>query len=81
MITAGNLLKPSDIKLVIVSTQDNDLGFFYLTLIKDGEKNEGNFSINESKVISAYELGVVGLHGKIKISRNLKIDNEIIIIK
>jgi DNA-directed RNA polymerase subunit beta' len=64
--TPGNLLKPSDDRFITVLTQDILLPSYYLTLFKDGEKSEGKLSINESKVIIAYELGVIRWHGKIK---------------
>ena len=76
MLAAGNLLKPSDGQPVAVPTQDMILGSYYLTLDKDGERGEGVFR-NVDEVMMAYQTGVIELHSKIKVRRELEIDGEI----
>ena len=42
MLSANNILKPSDGKPVSVPSQDMVLGSYYLTMDKEGAKGEGN---------------------------------------
>ena len=77
MLAAGNLLKPSDGQPVAVPTQDMILGSYYLTLDKDGERGEGKVFRNVDEVMMAYQTGVIELHSKIKVRREMEIDGEI----
>ena len=77
MLAAGNLLKPSDGQPVAVPTQDMILGSYYLTLDKDGERGEGKIFRNVDEVMMAYQTGVIELHSKIKVRREMEIDGEI----
>ena len=74
MLAAGNLLKPSDGKPVVVPTQDMVLGSYYLTLDKDGEPGEGKVFKDINEALMAYQAKVVTLHSKIKVRRELEID-------
>ncbi len=76
MLAAGNLLKPSDGQPVAVPTQDMILGSYYLTLDKDGEKGEGKVFRNVDEVMMAYQTGVIELHSKIKVRREMEINGE-----
>ncbi len=76
MLAAGNLLKPSDGRPVAVPTQDMVLGSYYLTLDRDGERGEGKVFRNMDEAIMAYETGVIELHAKIKVRREMIIDGE-----
>ncbi len=77
MLAAGNLLKPSDGQPVTVPTQDMVLGSYYLTLDKDGEKGEGKVFRDVDEVMMAYRTGVIELHSKIKVRREIKVDDKI----
>ena len=77
MLAAGNLLKPSDGQPVTVPTQDMILGSYYLTLDKDGERGEGKVFRDVDEVMMAYQTGVIELHSKIKVLRELEIDGKI----
>ena len=77
MLAAGNLLKPSDGKPVVVPTQDMVLGSYYLTLDKDGEPGEGKVFKDVNEAIMAYQTHVVTLHSKIKVRREMEVDGEI----
>ena len=77
MLAAGNLLKPSDGKPVVVPTQDMVLGSYYLTLDKDGEPGEGKVFRDVNEALMAYQTGVVTLHSKIKVRREAEIDGEL----
>ena len=77
MLAAGNLLKPSDGKPVVVPTQDMVLGSYYLTLDKDGEPGEGKVFRDVNEALMAYQTGVITLHSKVKVRREAEIDGEI----
>ncbi len=76
MLAAGNLLKPSDGKPVVVPTQDMILGSYYLTLDKDGEPGEGKAFKDVDEALMAYQTHYVTLHSKIKVRREIEIDGE-----
>ncbi|MBQ3284837.1 MAG: DNA-directed RNA polymerase subunit beta' [Ruminococcus sp.] len=77
MLAAGNLLKPSDGKPVVVPTQDMILGSYYLTLDKDGEPGEGKVFKDVNEALMAYQTGVLTLHSKIKVRREMEVDGEL----
>ena len=74
MLAAGNLLKPSDGKPVVVPTQDMILGCYYLTFIKPDEIGNGKVFRNLDEAIMAYDEGDVGLHAPIKIRMTKTVD-------
>ncbi|MEE3492599.1 DNA-directed RNA polymerase subunit beta' [Ruminococcus sp.] len=76
MLAAGNLLKPSDGKPVVVPTQDMVLGSYYLTLDKDGEPGEGKAFKDIDEALMAYQTGILTLHSKIKVRREVEADGE-----
>ena len=76
MLAANNLLKPSDGRPVTVPTQDMVLGSYYLTLDKDGEPGEGKVFRDENEAMLAYDSGVVSLHAKIRVRREVEINGE-----
>ena len=76
MLSAGNLLKPSDGKPVTVPTQDMVLGSYYLTLEKPGSKGEGKVFCDVNEAQMAYDAGVLDLHARIKIRMTKTIDGE-----
>ena len=77
MLASNNLLKPSDGKPVAVPTQDMILGSYYLTLDKEGEPGEGKVFRDVDEAMMAYETGVVSLHARIKVRREMVIDGEL----
>ena len=78
MLAAGNLLKPSDGKPVVVPTQDMILGSYYLTLDKDGEPGEGKVFKDVDEALMAYQTGILTLHSKIKVRCEGEFNGEII---
>ena len=77
MLAAGNLLKPSDGKPVVVPTQDMILGSYYLTLDKDGEPGEGKVFKDVNEALMAYQTRYVTLHSKIKVRREMEVNGEL----
>ncbi len=71
MLASRNLLKPSDGKPVAVPTQDMVLGSYYLTMVNEGDKGEGNIYRDENEAIMAYHEGIISLHAIIKVRRVL----------
>ncbi len=76
MLASNNLLKPSDGRPVAVPTQDMILGSYYLTLDKEGEPGEGKVFRDFNEAMMAYETGIVSLHARIKVRREMEIDGE-----
>ncbi len=77
MLAAGNLLKPSDGKPVVVPTQDMILGSYYLTLVKEDEIGHGKVFKNVDEAMMAYEEGDLGLHAPIKIRMTKEVDGVV----
>ncbi len=77
MLAAGNLLKPSDGKPVVVPTQDMILGSYYLTLVKEDEIGAGKVFRNVDEAMMAYDEGDLGLHAPIKIRMTKEVDGVV----
>lgn len=67
MMATRNLLKPSDGQPIVGPSKDMVLGVYYLTLMVDGRKGEGSTFGSMEEVETAYELGYVDIHAKIKL--------------
>ena len=76
MLSVNNLLKPQDGKPVTVPTQDMILGAYYLTMIVEGEKGEGNYYSSKEEAVIAYENKELGMHAKIHVRMYREIDGE-----
>ncbi len=74
LLAPNNLLKPSDGAPVTVPSQDMVLGIYYLTITKDGEIGEGKLFKDPLEAVLAYDNGVVSLHAKIKVRREMMIN-------
>lgn len=68
MLSAQNLLKPSDGQPVITPSQDMVLGCYHLT--KEGPKDSKMVFVNLHEAITAYRLKHIGLQDKIKARHN-----------
>lgn len=77
MFAAGNLLKPSDGRPVVVPTQDMVLGSYYLTMVKDGELGEGKVFRDFDEALMAYESKDISLHAKIRVRRKRKLGSRV----
>ncbi|HRN69078.1 MAG TPA: DNA-directed RNA polymerase subunit beta' [Promineifilum sp.] len=67
MMASRNLLKPADGQPIVGPSKDMVLGVYYITMIRDGRKGEGRVFSSLEEVETAYELGVVDIHAKIKV--------------
>ncbi len=67
MLSTKNLLKPADGEPVVGPSKDMALGVYYLTMIRDGRKGEGRVFADYDEVETAYTLGQIDLHAKIKL--------------
>ena len=72
MLSATNLLKPSDGKPVATPSQDMVLGAYYLTMEKDGEKGEGKIFRDMAEAEMAYANHDITLLSKIKVRMTSK---------
>lgn len=66
MLSAHNILSPANGRPISTPTQDMVLGCFYLTMLRENVKGEGQAFINATDVIYAYDMGAVELHAQIK---------------
>ncbi|HEY1408273.1 MAG TPA: DNA-directed RNA polymerase subunit beta' [Promineifilum sp.] len=67
MMATRNLLKPADGQPIVGPSKDMVLGVYYITMIRDGRKGEGRVFSSLEEVETAYELGYVDIHAKIKV--------------
>ena len=70
MLAAQNILNPKDGKPVVTPSQDMVLGNYYLTLEREGERNEGHIFKDMNEVVMAYTNGFVDLHTRIGLHTN-----------
>jgi len=67
LLSANNLLKPSDGGPVAVPSQDMVLGIYYLTQERPGAKGEGMIFKSFNEALLAYENAAVTLHSRVKV--------------
>jgi DNA-directed RNA polymerase subunit beta' len=67
MMATRNLLKPSDGQPIVGPSKDMVLGVYYLTMVQDGLKGEGGIYSSLEEVETAYELGYLDIHAKIRV--------------
>ncbi|MEM1384411.1 MAG: DNA-directed RNA polymerase subunit beta' [Pseudomonadota bacterium] len=65
MMSTNNVLSPANGKPIIVPSQDMILGLYYISLMKEGEPNEGMILGDQSEIEHALHAGLVTLHTKI----------------
>ena len=76
MLASRNLLLPSNGEPVVAPTKDMVLGVYYLTMMRDGLKGEGKIFSTPEEVETAYELGLVDIHAKIKVYTETYLDDN-----
>ncbi|MEM9123504.1 MAG: DNA-directed RNA polymerase subunit beta', partial [Pseudomonadota bacterium] len=75
MMSTNNILSPANGKPIIVPSQDIVLGLYYLSIIKEGEPNEGMVFGSAHEVDHALFNGIISLHTKI-VARFDTVDKE-----
>ncbi|RLA77347.1 MAG: DNA-directed RNA polymerase subunit beta' [Epsilonproteobacteria bacterium] len=70
MLSSKNLLKPATGEPIVTPSQDMVLGCYYMTKLTDGTKGEGKIFSSFEDTIVSYEIGLIGLKAKIKLSVN-----------
>jgi DNA-directed RNA polymerase subunit beta' len=65
MLSANNILSPATGRPITVPTQDMVFGAYYLTLMIDGAKGEGNVYRHSHEVQAAFDNNDLSLHAKI----------------
>ncbi len=71
MLSANNILSPATGRPIVTPTQDMVFGAYYLTLIKEGAKGEGQVFRHLYEVERAYDAGDIDIHAKIKWRRSI----------
>lgn len=74
MLSANNILKPSDGRPVAVPTQDMILGSYYLTIRKENDPGHGKAFRDVNEALMAYNEGVITLHAQIKVRMSKEIN-------
>ncbi len=74
MMSTNNILSPSNGTPIINPSQDIVLGLYYLTTARSFEQGEGMIFSDPAEVIAAYDHGAVGIHARIKVRVNGKIE-------
>ena len=67
MMATNNIFAPSNGSPIIGPSQDIVLGNYYITCMMPGEKGEGMIFRDTFEAITAYEMGKVGVHAKVKV--------------
>ncbi|MCD4831468.1 MAG: DNA-directed RNA polymerase subunit beta' [Anaerohalosphaeraceae bacterium] len=67
MLATNNIFAPSNGSPMASPSQDIVLGNYYITAMRPGEKGEGLLFASPFEAITAYELGKVSIHAKVKI--------------
>ena len=67
MMATNNIFSPSNGSPMIGPSQDIVLGNYYITCLMPGEKGEGMIFRDAFEAITAYEMGKVGVHAKVKV--------------
>jgi DNA-directed RNA polymerase subunit beta' len=74
MLSSHNSLSPASGAPIVTPTQDQVLGCYYLTKSRAGDEGEGLSFSSTQEVIIAYNFGKVGLHARIKVRINGRIE-------
>ena len=74
MMSTNNILSPANGSPIIVPSQDIVLGIYFLTVERPFEKGEGMIFSDPGEVIAAYDGGCVGLHARVKVRVNGKLE-------
>ena len=67
MMATNNIFSPANGSPLIGPSQDIVLGNYYITCIMPGEKGEGMIFRDAFEAITAYQMGKVGVHAKVKV--------------
>ena len=67
MLSANNILKPSDGRPVTVPSQDMIIGLYHLTVDRPGALGEGRYFTSIAEAQMAFDLGQVDINAAIKI--------------
>ena len=65
MMSTNNVLSPANGKPIIVPSQDMILGLYYLSLLKEGEPNQGMMLSDMAEIEHALAAGLINIHTKI----------------
>ena len=72
MMSTNNILSPSSGKPIIVPSQDIVLGIYYLSIMRENQKGENRYFLDNNEILKALEIKMFSLHTKIN-SKNKKL--------
>ena len=75
IMSTNNILSPAHGKPIILPSQDIVLGIYYISREVPGVKGEGKIFSSIEELRSAFDLGNVHIHAKIKININGNVEN------
>ena len=75
IMSTNNILSPAHGKPIILPSQDIVLGIYYISREVPGVKGEGKIFSSIDELRSAFDLGNVHIHAKIKININGKVES------
>src|SRR5699024_5892059 len=75
MHAAQDILNTKDGKAVVTTTQDRDLGKYYLTMERKGAVGEGSIFKDADEALMSYQNGYVHLHSRIAVDAG-SLDNK-----
>ncbi len=76
MLSSNNLLKPNSGKPIVTPRQDMTMGFYWLTMERDGAKGEGMVFASETEAMYAYDQQKLDLQARIKVRRSAEFNGE-----
>ena len=76
MLSANNVLKPSDGLPIVSPEQDMVLGVYNITMLKPGAQGEGMMFQSEEEALMAYALNHVEIQAEVYVKREAKFQGE-----
>ncbi len=78
VLATNNIFAPSDGSPIMSPSQDIVLGNYYITVMRPDEKGEGMCFRDRFEAITAYEMGKISIHAKVKVNvgKGKKVINE-----
>jgi DNA-directed RNA polymerase subunit beta' len=87
MLSVNNILAPKDGTPITTPTQDMILGSYYLTHEGEGTRNtkaergDGKVFCDYNELLMAYQTGVVGVHAKVKVRKQIDKDDRGVLVE
>ena len=77
MMTTNNIFSPANGSPMVGPSQDMVLGNYYLTICCQGEKGEGMIFRDAFEAMTAYDMGKIQLHAKVKVRLSKPVEKRV----